>query len=68
MTATAETETETLAIVTDATRRLVELQAVRDILLPDAADPAVAPELAMISSQIAVAAAVLRNRSSQLTE
>src|ERR1039458_5229050 len=62
MPATAETEPQ--AIISDATQRLAELQAVRDILLPDAADPAVAAELAQIASQIKTAVAALDNDQS----
>ena len=58
------TEAEQHAIVTDAAQRLAELEAVRDVLLPDAADPAVAAELAQIASQIKTAVAALDNDQS----
>jgi hypothetical protein len=50
MPTTAETETQAISV--DATRRLAELEAVRDVLQPDAGDAAVAAELACIESEI----------------
>ena len=43
------------AIRTDAQRRLAELKAVRDVLLPDRDDPLVLSELSTIASEIASA-------------
>jgi hypothetical protein len=66
MPATAETEPQ--AIISDATQRLAELQAVRDILLPDAADPAVAAELAQIESQIRSAVAAMSDECADVAQ
>jgi hypothetical protein len=51
---------EASAIQTDAELRLRELQAVREVLLPDADDPEVLSELTSIESQIRSAKAALR--------
>jgi hypothetical protein len=61
----ATAETEQTAILADATQRLAELEAVRDVLQPDAGDPAVAAELAQIASQIKTAVAALDNDHAQ---
>jgi hypothetical protein len=62
MLATAETE----AIVADAAQRLAELEAVRDVLRPDASDPVVAAELACIESELRAAVAALDNEQTTI--
>jgi hypothetical protein len=49
------TAAERHAVRADAELRLAELQAVREVLLPDADDPECLSELTMIDSQIAAA-------------
>jgi hypothetical protein len=61
----ATAETEQTAIITDATQRLAELEAVRGVLQPDASDPAVAAELACIESELRAAVAALDNDHAQ---
>jgi hypothetical protein len=61
-----ETEPQAQAIIADATRRLAELEAVRDVLLPDAGDPVVAAELEDIESELRAAVAVLDNEQTTI--
>ena len=68
MPTTTETEPQAQAITADATRRLAELQAVRDVLQPDAGDPAVAAELAQIESEIRSAVAAMSDECADVAQ
>jgi hypothetical protein len=63
-----ETEPQAQAIITDATQRLAELEAVRDVLLPDVGDAAVVAELAQIESEIRAAVAAMSDERADVAQ
>ena len=64
----ATAETEQTAILADAAQRLAELEAVRDVLLPDVGDAAVAVELEAIESEIRSAAAAMSDERADVAQ